>query len=265
MSFQPSEVTSAMIDAARAGGATALEYYAATETIGMVEKAPRDYQLAADIATERTIVALLKEKCPDAGIVGEEKTSDTAGSGRRTFIIDPIDGTSNFASHIPFFAQVISQMEDGRVMAGVVFDPVRDEMFVAEAGRGAYLNGKRLPACGDVAPEWSVVGVGLPIPGQIQGVSVERYHTALRAVIDRAAVTRRLGSAALSVAYVAAGRHHACFEDGLDTLDYLASALLVRECGGVVTDFQGNEQNGNGAVLASVPALQPWLLSLFAE
>lgn len=204
MSFQPSDVASAMIDAARAGGAIALKFYAANETIGMVEKAPRDYQLAADIATERAIAAVLNEKCPDAGIVGEEKTSDRAGDGRRTFIIDPIDGTSNFAFHIPFFAQVISHLEDGRVTAGVVFDPIRDEMFVAEAGRGAYLNGKRLPVCGDVLPERSVVGVGLPIPGQVQGISVERYHAALRAVIDRAAVTRRLGSAALSVAYVAA-------------------------------------------------------------
>lgn len=265
MSFQPNDVTLAMIEAARAGGAVALEYYAKAETVGMVEKAPRDYQLAADIATERAIAAVLNDKCPDAGIVGEEKTSDRDGTGLRTFIIDPIDGTSNFAFHIPFFAQVISHLEDGLVTAGVVFDPVRDEMFVAEAGGGAYLNGKRLPVCGEVLPERSVVGVGLPIPGQVQGVSIERYHIALRAVIDRAAVTRRLGSAALSVAYVAAGRHHACFEDGLDTLDYLASALLVRECGGVVTDFQGNEQNGNGAVLASVPSLQPWLLSLFAE
>ncbi|WDZ80422.1 inositol monophosphatase (plasmid) [Ensifer adhaerens] len=253
-----------MIEAARAGGGVAMRYFTADEPLEMIEKAPRDYQLAADVATERAIAAVLSERFKDAGISGEEGTSERKGTGTARFVIDPIDGTSNFAFRIPFFAQVISYVEDDGIVAGVVYDPVRDEMFVAEKGRGAYLNGKRLPPLGAVDPERSVIGVGLPIPGQVRSVAVERYQEALAKVIETAAVTRRLGSAALAVAYVAAGRHHACFEDSLDILDYLASALMVRECGGVVTDFYGVEQNGNGAVLASVPSLHPWLTDLFA-
>ncbi|WP_210338707.1 inositol monophosphatase [Ensifer sp. ENS06] len=264
MQFVPSDTTSVMIEAAIAGGKVAMRYFSADEPLEMIEKAPRDYQLAADIETERAIAAVLATQFSGAAISGEEGTSERKGTGTACFVIDPIDGTSNFAFRIPFFAQVISYMEDGGIVSGVVYDPVRDEMFVAEKGKGAYLNGKRLPPLGAVDPERSVIGVGLPIPGQVRSVTVERYQGALSKTIETAAVTRRLGSAALAVAYVAAGRHHACFEDSLDVLDYLASALMVRECGGVVTDFQGVEQNGNGAVLASVPSLHPWLVNLFA-
>ncbi|WP_176086792.1 inositol monophosphatase family protein [Martelella sp. HB161492] len=259
-----SETTDIMIKAARAGAAVAMDYFNRSTPLKMVEKAPRDYQLAADVATERAIIAVLRAHFPQAGISGEEGTGDQAGSGAMRFLIDPIDGTSNFAFRIPFFAQVITCLIDGVAEIGVILEPVRDEIFVAERGKGAFLNGRRLPSCADVAPDHAIVGVGLPIPGQVRGVDVERYFGAVRQVSDTAAVTRRLGSAALSVAYVAAGRHHACFEDGLDTLDYLASALLLRECGGIVTDFQGREQNGNGAVLASVPSLHGWMVSLFA-
>ena len=264
MRFVPSERTSVMIEAARAGASVAMGYFTAEDPLEMVEKAPRDYQLAADIATERAIAAVLAERFSEAGISGEEGTSERAGTGIGSFIIDPIDGTSNFAFRIPFFAQVISYLEAGSIVAGVVYDPVRDEMFVAEKGRGAYLNGKRLPPLGTVEPERSLIGVGLPIPGQVRSVSLERYQAVLSKIVETAAVTRRLGSAALAVAYVAAGRHHACFEDGLDVLDYLASALMVRECGGFVTDFHGVEQNGDGAVLAAAPGLHDWLVRQFA-
>ncbi len=264
MQFVPSERTSVMIEAALAGGKVAMRYFTAEDPLEMIEKAPRDYQLTADVETERTIAAVLAARFSDAGISGEEGTSERKGSGIGRFVIDPIDGTSNFAFRIPFFAQVVSYVEADSIVSGVVYDPVRDELFVAEKGRGAFLNGKRLPPLVTVAPERSVIGVGLPIPGQVRSVAVDRYQDALTKVIETAAVTRRLGSAALAVAYVAAGRHHACFEDGLDILDYLASALMVRECGGVVTDFHGTEQNGNGAVLASVQSLHPWLVSLFA-
>ncbi|WP_069063670.1 inositol monophosphatase [Sinorhizobium sp. RAC02] len=253
-----------MIEAARAGAAVAMGYFTAKGPLEMVEKAPRDYQLAADVATERAIAAVLARFCPEAGISGEEGTSERAGTGSGRFIIDPIDGTSNFAFRIPFFAQVISYIEAGGIVSGIVYDPVRNEMFVAEKGRGAYLNGNRLPPLAAVSPDRSVIGVGLPIPGQVRNVSAEQYQAALSAVCETAAVTRRLGSAALAVAYVAAGRHHACFEDGLDVLDYLASALMVRECGGLVTDFHGVEQNGDGAVLAGVPGLHDWLVRQFA-
>lgn len=260
-----SEKLGVMIDAARSGGAEALRHYARNEVGPIVEKGPRDYQLAADVETERVIASHLLGAFPDAGIAGEEHSTDRSGRSNRTFIIDPIDGTSNFAFRIPFFAQVISCREGEDIVAGVVFDPLRDELFVAERGKGAMLNGRPLPTLSAPEPEKSVVGTGLPVPGQVRSVPVERYHRAVRAVIDRAAVTRRLGSAALSVAYVAVGRHHAFFEDSLDVLDYGASALIVRECGGIVTDFAGQTQNGNGAVLASVPSLHPWLLGLFGD
>jgi len=254
-----------MIKAARLGGTVALEHFRQEGPVDMIEKAPRDYQLEADRATERAIARVLAEHFADVGIAGEEKTSDRDGVGDRCFVIDPIDGTSNFAFRIPFFAQVISYLEAGEIVAGVVYDPLRDEMFIAEKGKGAWLNNKRLPPLENVAPHNCVISVGLPIPGQLRNITRTCYENAVNEVVNKAAVTRRLGSAALSIAYIAAGRHHAFFEDGLGIMDYLASALLVRECGGIVTDFYGVDQNGDGAVLASTPSLHPWLLGAFSS
>jgi myo-inositol-1(or 4)-monophosphatase len=199
---------------------------------------------------------------PDATIVGEEGEGDRRGGPAR-LLIDPIDGTTNFAWSIPFFAIAIALEENDETVAGVVLDPVHAEAFVAERGAGARLNGTRLALKAEVAPDAAVIGASLPIPGQVKTVSPANYARALNAVMDTSAGVRRLGSAALSICYVAAGRHDAFFEDGLSPLDYAAAVLVVNEAGGIASGFDGGAIPATGAVLAAVRGLHPWLVGQF--
>lgn len=239
----------------------ALRRYSAGE---MVHKKPRDFQTEADVAVEAFIVGELKAAFPDHGIWGEEQvgnTEDAAGAPR--FLIDPIDGTTNFAWGIPHFGIVISREIGGVIDKGVVYDCMQDELFSAEAGAGAWLNGRTIRASGNTDPVNAVVGAGLPVPGQVKSVEVETYHHALRRLMDTTSGVRRLGSAALSVAYVACGRLDGFFEDSLSPLDYGASVLIVREAGGVVTGFYGEAVDERGAILAGGAGIHPWLVEGF--
>jgi myo-inositol-1(or 4)-monophosphatase len=233
-------------------------------TLGeMVIKGPRDYQTAADVAVERQIVAAIAVAFPSYAIWGEEAVGNRVAEDVPRVLIDPIDGTTNFAWGIPHFSNVISIEEAGEIVAGVVYDPMQDELFSAETGGGAWLNGVRLAMPPGRAPQDALIGVGLPVPGQVKSVPVEQYHAALRRLMDTTSGVRRLGSAALSLAYVACGRLDGFFEDGLSPLDYGASLLLVREAGGLVTGFDGQRVPASGAILASGPDLHPWLLDGF--
>lgn len=258
----PSPLTASMIEAALAGAAAIADLGGRHERARLTLKGARDFQTAADIASERAIAAVLAARFPDAAILGEEETAIT-GTGRR-FLIDPIDGTTNFAWGLPFFGICLALEENGETVAGVVLDPSFGEVFVAEKGGGAFRNGERLRIDRTLAPHEALIGASLPVPGQVRSVEVETYHRALRQVIDTAAGVRRLGSAALSLCAVAASRHDAFFEDALSPLDYAAAALVVTEAGGIVTGFSGAPVDAGGAILAANPALHPWLVSLFA-
>jgi myo-inositol-1(or 4)-monophosphatase len=231
----------------------------------MVSKGPRDYQTEIDRAVEAEIAGRLAEAFPDYTIHGEEQMSDRTGrEGAPVIHIDPIDGTTNFAWGLPHFGMTVLIEEGGELIAGAVYDPMLDELFSAEKDGGAYLNGERL-VCGEEGNvENVIVGAGLPVPGQVKSVGVDQYHAALRRLMDNTAGVRRLGSAALSTAYVAAGRLDGFFEDGLSLHDYGAAALLVREAGGIVTGFTGGPVGANGDVLAATPALHAWLVEGFA-
>lgn len=226
----------------------------------MVHKAPRDYQTEIDVAVERIIVEEMMSAFPAYAIQGEEEVGNRqAGSDAPVIYIDPIDGTTNFAWGIPHFGMTISIAEAGRAVAGVVYDAMQDELFSAEAGDGAWLNGERIH-CAAVADIQNVlVGAGLPIPGQVKAVSEELYFDAVKRLMVNTAGVRRLGSAALSIAYVACGRLDGFFEDGLSIHDFGASALMVEEAGGIVTRFSGAAVTGKGDILAASKALYPWL------
>jgi myo-inositol-1(or 4)-monophosphatase len=229
----------------------------------MVLKGPRDYQTAADVAVERQIVAAIGEAFPSYAIWGEEAVGNRAAADVPRVLIDPIDGTTNFAWGIPHYSNVISIEEHGEIVAGVLYDPMQDELFSAETGDGAWLNGARLSVPPGRAPQDSLVGVGLPVPGQVRSVGVEQYHGTLRRLMDTTSGVRRLGSAALSLAYVACGRLDGFFEDGLSPLDYGASVLLIREAGGLVTGFDGGPIPATGAILGAGRLLHPWLVEGF--
>ncbi len=259
-----SPLIATMIAAARLGGEIARQNFAACGQTRIDEKAARDYVTAADVAVETAIAAALAEAYPDWSINGEEKAGDRQGADDAPrFLIDPIDGTTNFAWGIPFFGVVIALLRGDRIDAGVVYDPMRDELFHAERGHGAYLDGQRLTVRADRDIDHAVIGASLPIPGQVKSMPVARYREVLMEVMDHAATMRRMGSAALSIAYVAASRHDAFFEDGLSPHDYAASVLIVEEAGGLVGGFDGGAIPGTGAVLAATPAVHPWLVERF--
>ncbi|WP_342239612.1 inositol monophosphatase family protein [Inquilinus sp. OTU3971] len=260
----PTERSRRMLEAALAGAEAirALRAYAGRwEGAALERKGARDFVTAADRQSEAAIAAALSAAFPDHAITGEEGTA-IRRDGAGTFLVDPIDGTTNFAWGMPFFGIAIALVEGGETVAGVVLDPSLGEAFVAERGLGAFLNGRQLRIDRTVAPEEALVGASLPIPGQLRSIEVEAYHRALRRVIDRAAGVRRLGSAALSLCYVAAGRHDAFFEDGLSPLDYAAAVLVLREAGGVATGFAGGPIPATGAVLGANAGLHPWLVGL---
>ena len=226
----------------------------------ILAKAPRDYQTEIDVAVERIIVEEMTKAFPDYAIQGEEAVGNrTGGPDTPIIYIDPIDGTTNYAWGVPHFGMTIAIAEGGRLVAGVVYDAMQDELFSAEAGGGAYLNGEPIH-CADVADiENVLIGAGLPIPGQVKAVAEETYFDAIKRLMANTAGVRRLGSAALSIAYVACGRLDGFFEDGLSIHDFGASALMVEEAGGIVTRFSGAEVSGRGDILAASKALHPWL------
>jgi myo-inositol-1(or 4)-monophosphatase len=248
---------------ALAGGAVARSKLRRYPIDDMVVKGPRDYQTEADRAVETLIVGAIAEAFPSYAIEGEENIGNREAAGAPIVHIDPIDGTTNFAWGIPHFGVVITLEEAGEITAGVTYDPMLDEMFSAEKGGGAFLNGRRLLMSPVPSPEASVVGASLPVPGQVRSVPLENYHRALRRLMDTTSGVRRFGSAALSLAYVAAGRINGFFEDGLSIHDYGASVLVIREAGGVVTDFAGNPITNPGAILGAAPDLHQWLLDGF--
>jgi myo-inositol-1(or 4)-monophosphatase len=227
----------------------------------MVAKAARDYQTAADRAVERAVARDLAEAFPDWRIEGEEfGAAGAADPDAPLLLIDPIDGTTNYAWGIPHFGMVVTLWDGGRVTAGAVLDPMLDEMFTADRGAGAAMNGAPLRVASPVAPEAALIGAGLPVPGQVVSVTPGAYAGALERAMAVTSGVRRLGSAALSIAYVAAGRFDGFFEDGLGLGDFGASALMVTEAGGVVTDFHGQPVGPRcGIVAASGPDMHLWL------
>jgi myo-inositol-1(or 4)-monophosphatase len=227
----------------------------------MVAKAPRDYQTEIDVAVERIIVDDMITAFPSYSIKGEEDVGNRVTDKDAPVIyIDPIDGTTNFAWGIPHFGMTIAIAEGGKIVAGVVYDAMLDELFSAELGGGAYLNGEQIFCVDNADIENVVVGAGLPVPGQVKAVTEEIYFGALKRLMANTAGVRRLGSAALSIAYVASGRLDGFFEDGLSTHDYGAAALLVTEAGGTVSAFDGGPVTANGDILAANAALHPWLV-----
>jgi len=231
----------------------------------VVSKAARDYQTAADRNVETRIAESLRTAFPDWRIEGEEFGLQKGGDPYAPLaVIDPIDGTTNYAWGIPHFGMVITVVQGGEIVAGAVMDPMMGEMFTADRSHGAALNGVPLRVAAETRAEQMLFGAGLPVPGQVVSVSEAHYAQALTRAMAVSSGVRRLGSAALSIAYVAAGRLDGFFEDGLGIGDFGASVLMVEEAGGVVTDFAGCGVSRpavmRAGIVAGSAAGQAWLL-----
>jgi myo-inositol-1(or 4)-monophosphatase len=251
-----------MIAAAEAGARALRDRFQRLGELAVTEKGPSDFVSAADLASEEAIKTALLASMPDARFQAEETREGRVSTGPR-FIIDPLDGTTNFLHGIPHFAVSVAYWDDVGAVFGVVLDPCRNEVFFAERGRGARLRttaGER-PLRGSERATLAECVVHTGVPHRGRG-DHERYLGQLSRVMKEVAGIRRLGAAALDFAYVAAGRGEAFFEKDLQPWDMAAGMLLVREAGGVVTDFAGkDDMMQNTQVVVAMPAVHAALLS----
>jgi myo-inositol-1(or 4)-monophosphatase len=251
-----------MMDAASLAGAGLMRRYrgALRSKLVVEEKGRADFVSEADREAERTIVRRLARAFPDHGILAEESAPRGLDAAGR-FIIDPLDGTTNFLHGIPHFDVSIALEVGGVMQAGVVFNPASGEMFVAERGKGAWLGKQRLQVSADRTFARALVSTGIPHASGRRRHA--RYLPMLEQVMWHAAGVRRMGAAALDMAYVAAGRSAVFFELGLQPWDMAAGALLIEEAGGRVSAVDGGEGYlESGEVLATNGRLHARTLAL---
>lgn len=215
------------------------------------KKGKNDYVTEADHQVETFIIETLKEAYPDHHFYGEE----TGGSLEHdeVWIIDPIDGTNNFMRGVPYFSISVALMHKGVVKQGVVYNPMLDEMFAASRGNGAFLNQHRIRVTPNQLLKNAMLATGSP---HKDCEALDRYVKSLETLYPQCSAIRRSGSAALDLAYVAAGRYDGFWESGLEIWDIAAGALLVKEAGGIVSDFAGGKtflETGN--IVAATPKL----------
>jgi len=253
-----------MIRAAFAAAKNLKRDFGEVENLQVSEKGPGDFVSHADIKAERVLRAELLKTRPEYGFLGEE-SRETKGDGRNRWIVDPLDGTTNFLHGVPHFAISIGLERDGEMFAAVVYQPISDELFWAEKGSGAYIDtpaarSRRLRVSGRKDPARALVGTGIPHIGK--GGHAD-YHAKLASVTERTAGVRRWGAAALDLAFVAAGRFDAFFEFGLASWDVAAGLLLVREAGGFVGDISGQPYVlGGPSILASNAGLRDPMIEI---
>ena len=238
MSDPLSELLAAATGAARAGGAILLERLAHARTVSFKGGSRSDLVTDADRASEAVIVEYLAARYPTHAIVAEE--SGNSGTGDHTWVIDPLDGTTNYAHGVPHFCVTLAVEGPGpegpMLLAGVVFDPLRDELFSAARGRGASLNGRAIQVSCPDGLEDALLCTGFPYDLRARPELPVGLFSRL---VTRAQGMRRMGSAALDLAYVASGRFDGYFELGLKPWDIAAGALLVQEAGGSVSRIDG--------------------------
>jgi myo-inositol-1(or 4)-monophosphatase len=248
--FRPSKDLQAMIEAARRAGTGLMQHFRAREKLVVELKGPADFVSAADRESEETLRSMLLKRYPRHGFLTEESAPTVGVDAGTRFVVDPLDGTTNFLHGIPHFAVAIGLEHEGRIVAGVVHDPPKNETFVAERGRGAWLGRERLHVTADRDLSRALVATGVPHANSRPRHG--RYLAMLAEVMREAAGIRRFAAAALDLSYVAAGRFAVFFELGLSPWDMAAGSLLVEEAGGKVTRPDGGDDfMGSGDVLAT--------------
>jgi myo-inositol-1(or 4)-monophosphatase len=252
-----------MIAAARKAGRRLIRDFGEIENLQVSLKGPADFVSVADQRTESILVSELQKARAGYPILTEEAGLIDGPDKSHRFIIDPLDGTTNFLHGIPHFAISIALEREGQLVSGVIYNPVIDEMFTAEKGHGAYVNDKRMRVAVRKQLQVSVSATGIPFLGRGDEAGHRRFLAELNAVMNASAGIRRFGSAALDLAWVAAGRFDAYWEHGLAPWDLAAGILMVREAGGVTTDLDGRDRMlASGEILAANENLHPQLLKL---
>ncbi|MEL6259214.1 MAG: inositol monophosphatase family protein [Pseudomonadota bacterium] len=247
-----------MIKAARAAGASLARDFGEVENLQVSKKGPADYVSRADHAAEEIIYDQLSKARPGYGFLMEERGVVDGTDKTNRFIVDPLDGTLNFLHGQPHYAVSIGLEREGKLFAGVVYDVAKNEIFWAETGRGAWLNQRKLRVAARMKLSESVIATGTPFLGKAEQAH-QTFWGELAALTPVTAGIRRYGSAALDLAYVAAGRFDGFWERGLKAWDIAAGIVLVREAGGVVEEIDGGDVLNTGNTLAANPSLHPKL------
>ena len=251
------------IKAARAAGAIINRAALDVDLLKVNVKGPNDFVSEVDRAAEAAIIEILLQAYPDHGILAEESGNS---HGNRTsefqWIIDPLDGTTNFLHGLPIYAVSIGLAHRDLVQQAVVYDPARNDLFFSSRGRGAFLNDRRLRVSKRINLSDALVGTGFPFR---RGDDFERYLQMMHSVMQRCAGVRRPGAAALDLCYVAAGWYDGFFEAGLNPWDVAAGSLMITEAGGLIGNFTGESQFlHQREVVAGNPKIYGQLVHLLA-
>lgn len=259
--LQGSALINVMTGAARKAARGLLRDFGEVEQLQVSKKGPGDFVSAADHRVEKILVQELKKARPDYGFILEEGGVIEGADKTVNWVIDPLDGTTNFLHSIPHFAISIGIVKDGEPYAGVIYQPLTDEMFWAEKGKGCFVNDRRLRVSARRKLDECVLTTGVPHQGRPEH---ERFLRQLKLAMANTAGIRRFGAASLDLAYVAAGRCDGFWEMGLKSWDIAAGIIMVREAGGYVSDLDGSNnmlETGN-IVAANTALLEPLTVML---
>ena len=233
-----SALINVMVKAARHAGRSLKRDLGEIEHLQVSMKGPANFVTLADKRAEEMLYTELAKARPGYGFLGEEGGNREGGDKSHTWIVDPLDGTTNFLHGIPQFAISIGLSREGTIIAGVIYNPANDELYIAERGKGAFLNDQRLRVAGRRKMDECVIGCGLPHIGR---GDLELSRRELTALQNRVAGLRRFGAASLDLAFVAAGRLDGYWERDLQPWDIAAGQIMVREAGGTITGITGDD------------------------
>jgi len=248
------------VRAARAAGDLIARYSSRVDTLTITPKGRNDFVSEVDKQAEREIIAILQKAYPSHGFLGEEGGRQNSALGKSEFmwVIDPLDGTTNFLHGFPQYSVSIALLHKGKLECGVVYDPNRQELFTAKRGAGAMLDNRRIRVSKQKSYNGALLGTGFPFKDQRH---MDAYLAIFKDFMKDTAGVRRPGSAALDLAYVACGRYDGFWEFGLKPWDMAAGALLIQEAGGIVTDLEGGDPYMmSGNILAATTKLHPLML-----
>jgi myo-inositol-1(or 4)-monophosphatase len=248
-----SALINVMVKAAEKAAKSLKRDFGEVEHLQVSRKGPGDFVSNADLKAQQVIREELSRARPEFGFLMEEDdgAADTSGKTER-WIVDPLDGTMNFLHGLGHWAISIAAERAGEIVAGVIYDPIKDEMFWSEKGLGAYLNNKRLRVSARNDLSECLIATGIPFKGIME--EYPRFAEQLRAIMPQVAGIRRFGAAALDMAYVAAGRYDAYWEGQVCAWDVAAGMLLVREAGGFITTIRPDHntiKNRTGSIIAA--------------
>lgn len=251
------------IQAARQSSRIIFRFLDQMDKVEISEKAQNDFVTQVDRMSEETIITQIKKSYPDHAILAEESGHQKGFNEDYCWVIDPIDGTRNFMHGVPHFAISIAVMKKGAVELGLVYDPIRQELFTATRGQGAYLNNRRMRISPAKKFEQTLIGTGFPYKNK---EGIHTYLKTFQTVFANCGDIRRAGSATLDLAYVACGRLDGFWESGLQLWDVAAGALMIKESGGMVTDFKnGEDYLEGGTIVAGNPKVHKELLQIIQQ